>query len=179
MNDVRRARRLTLLGPLLLGLAACGVTDLDSDPEAPIRTSRSEYVLRESGDGATLEARIPYRYENRTDAPICMTHCMGLFSIRLEKLVAGEWRFAWAPAIPECLSRPPITIEPGGSHRDTLTVVHSTDRDAYPRIDADEFEGVYRLAIPAASRLRSPEQCGGRPVPEGQRASNRFRLTRE
>lgn len=165
--------------PILLGtlaLSACGVTDLERDTEAPIQTDRLAYVLREATDEPTLRATIPYRYENRTAASICMTHCGGAFAVALEKRITDEWVWVWSPPLPDCRTRPPITIEPRGAFRDTLRVTHVTREDAGPKIKALDFEGAYRMVIPAASRLSSPGECGGEQVPEQQRISNRFVL---
>lgn len=159
-------------------LSGCGVTDVERDTNAPIQTDRLEYTLRPSDDGRALETEIAYAYENRTNAAICMTHCNGHFSIALEKRRGDDWEAVWSPAIPECLTRPPITIDPGETYRDTLAVTHATPADAGPKIRAAELEGVYRIAIPAVSRLSSPDACGGPQVPERERISNRFVLRR-
>lgn len=108
-----------------------------------------------------------------------MTHCRGAFSVALEKRVAGEWTSVWSPAIPACLSRPPIVIDPGGTFRDTLHVRHAAGDDVAPEIRASDLEGVYRIVIPAASRLSSPERCGDQQLPKEERVSNPFRVRRE
>lgn len=171
-------------GPLtvlvaLIGVSACGVTDVERDTGAPIQTSDREYVLRDTTNGDWLRASIPYRYQNRTQDPICMTHCNGAYFVRLEKRVMDEWVPAWNPVLPLCLSHPPITIQPGATLRDTLLVTHGTREDTRPQIDASDLEGVYRLDVTAASRLSSSDQCGDEQVSKQDRVSNRFVLKRE
>lgn len=176
---MRRLKRVTaaILGLLLT--AACGVTDLERDTEAPVQTSELEYTLSETAGGDALATRIPYRYRNPTDAPLCMSHCQGAFFIGLDRKVGEDsWRRAWSPIVPLCLSETPIRIAPGGTYRDTLRVFHGLRDDLHPKIDADLILGIYRINIVAASRLTGEGQCGTEEVPVDLRVSNPFELKR-
>lgn len=157
----------------LLVVTACGVTDLERDTEAPIQTSRLEYVLREIREGDALATKIPFRYHNQTATAICITHCSGAYGIVLHKLTPSGWRQVWSPVIPACLTKPPITIEPDDSFRDTLQVLHGVRENLHPKLDVGEFEGTYRIDIPAAAH------CGADRLAPENRVSNPFRLERQ
>lgn len=176
---MRRSQRVIAASLGLLLTAACGVTDLERDTEAPVQTSELEYTLQETMNGDALSARIPYRYTNPTDAPLCMSHCQGAFFIGLDRKAGdGSWRRAWSPVIPACLSESPIQIAPGGTYRDTLRVFHALRDDLHPKIDADPILGIYRINIMAASRPTGEGQCGTDEVPVDLRVSNPFELNR-
>lgn len=173
---------VAVLTVALANLPACGITDVERDTEPPVQTSELAYTLRETLDGRALEVEIPYRYENRTDAPICISHCNGAFSWHLEKRIREHlWKSVWSPIVPECLSRPPITIGVGETFRDTLRIVHGLREKVHPKMDVDELEGIYRIDLTNAARFSSssPEFCGGRQLLKEQRISNRFVLRRD
>lgn len=158
----------------LLPLLACGVTDLERDAEAFVQTSELEYTLRETEGGEGLEAEIPFRYDNRSAAPICMDHCNGAYGIGL---VDESGETVWSAIVPLCLSPDPITIEPGETFRDTLHLFHGLEANRLPKIEGGP-EGVYRIDVASASRSASGDGCGGESVPEDERRSNLFRLVR-
>lgn len=157
----------------LFFLACDGMTGFERDGSALVQTSALEYTLRETGDGRALEVAIPFRYENRTDASICLTNCNGAYAVAL---VDGSGEVAWSPVLPQCLS-PAITIEPGETLRDTLEVFHGLEPNLFPKVEEDP-EGVFRLDVVAASRGGSGSSCGGERLPEEERTSNRFELER-
>lgn len=172
-------RRDRAASGVLAGLAAAsllfacdGIADLERDLEPPVQTSALEYTLQETEDGRGLQVEIPFRYENPTDAPICLTNCNGAYAIALVD-EAGE--VAWSPALPECLSAA-ITIDPGETLQDTLDVFHGLDSNSFPKFEGDP-EGVYRLDVVAASRPGAGPACGEQ-LPEDGRTSNRFALER-
>lgn len=158
----------------LLPLLSCGVTDLDRDAEAAVQTSELEYTLRETEGGDGLEAEIPFRYDNRSAASICMNHCDGAYGIAL---VDASGETVWSAIVPQCLSPDPVTIDPGETFRDTLRLFHGLEANHFPKIE-DGPEGVYRIDVASASRSASGDGCGGEPVPEDERRSNRFRLVK-
>lgn len=171
-----RAAAATLLAVALsVSFLACdGVTGFERDGSALVQTSALEYTLRETGDGRALEAAIPFRYENRTAATVCLTNCNGAYAVAL---VDESGEVAWSPVLPQCLS-PAITIEPGETLRDTLEVVHGLEPNLFPKFEGDP-EGIFRLDLVAASRGGAGPSCGGERLPEDERTSNRFELERE
>lgn len=146
-----------------------GVTDLEPDAAVSVRTDAATYTLRETPDGRGLETDIPFRFENGTITAICMAHCRGAFEIGL---VDASGDLVWSPALPACLSSPPIRIPAGETYRDTLAVFHGLDPSRRPRFEGDP-EGTFRVDVVAA------RGCGGEEVPAELRTSNAFELVRE
>lgn len=150
--------------PLLLlaclVLAACS----QADSSAPIRTDQQGY--RFLGDELAIEAV----YTNRTDSTVQVAYSGCAFpTFSLEKREEDGWVPAGAPVCPAVLY-PPIPVEPGGSHRDTLRI----HVEHFP---APDFPGTYRLVyeIRAATEEAGPFE---EMLPTDARVSNAFEILR-
>lgn len=163
---------------------------LDSVPsssasEAPrLRPDRDVYTVR--ADGQVEKVSIPFTYCNwRRDSvyhPTCRPNeGEPTVAIAIEKLVSGEWKTAWAQALPGCLSEP-LIIEPGETFSDTLDVVlHPQDSVPYPLLTPlVDIEGTYRLVWQELLRSYDPERSPfGEPLPLQERGSGTFQLRRQ
>jgi hypothetical protein len=166
----------------LLLLAQCAPdTGRPADPDSPdqfveaavLRTDAPEYRLRRQ-DGI-LEAEIGFTFRNETDRPVYVVNCNRIAPPTLEKLDGGQWVRVWEAAVPLCLS-PPIVIEPGTTHTDTLHFTAGPrGGDIYPQLGVDDPTGTYRLVWHRLVFDYDEDRDGfGEPVPLEQRVSNRF-----
>ena len=142
---------------------------------APMRTSASAYQLRSDSPGLVTE--IPYRFTNRSGAPIYLTNCNGDVSPALQRERGGKWEDAWWPTMNECLS-PPVVIPAGGSYADTLTLmVDSHHKEIYNELASSDGSRRYRLVWhQALASFDGNARPFGERVPIEQRVSNPFVL---
>ena len=183
---------------LLVAAVACGPAG-QPDPEAEadtaagpgmvpsepprLRTAREVYTVR--ADGPIERVAIPFMYHNARDQRLYHPTCRPnggepTVAIGLEKLVEGEWKPAWAQALPQCLSEP-IVIEPRGVFSDTLEVVlHPQDSLHQPLLTPlVEIDGTYRLVWHDLLTSYDPDSYPfGDPLPLWERISGTFRLQR-
>ncbi len=164
-----------LAAGLGLGLiaTACqgGFLGLGGDRNSDFRTDRVRYTLQPAPGG--MEVAIPFTYTNRGGRTIYVANCNRIAPPHLEKKVGDRWVFAWAAAVPECLSEP-ILIADGETHTDTLLVFHG-DPDVYPGFTALPVDGTYRLVWEAAYWSYDPNRYPfGERLPLRLRVSNSF-----
>ena len=130
-------------------------------------------VADEWGMGTTIR----YTYSNRTGAEVSLLNCLGAVPPSLEKLVDGEWEWAWNPILLDCLS-PPVEIPPGEEYRDSLVLWAAHPRqNAAPKFQDPDIHGLYRLRWTTA--YWNYDQDGppwGEPVPVRLVVSNPFWL---
>ena len=135
-----------LLSSLLTGCSLFG--DVFSDEEDPpswedfsLQTEQAVYLVEE---GQLLT--ITYAYVNEGKDAFYPGLCLGIASGVLEKLVDGEWVFAY---VPTCASpgSPPIKVEPGTRYGVTQQYTPSTWDPVRPSSSwkGGDIEGTYRL----------------------------------
>jgi hypothetical protein len=144
------------------------------DIGATFQTDSVGYTLRAGTSG--YEGQIGVVFTNRTPGAVYIVNCGGATQLRLEKLVGGEWKYAWAPYIPLCLS-PPITVAPGETYRTGIRVFGGyAGSKTYPQFEVGDIAGVYRavwLNVLSSYQDRAPF---GEVLPTELRVSNRFTL---
>ncbi len=147
------------------------------DTGAAFQTDSVGYTLRAGASG--YEGRLGVVFTNRTSATVYIVNCGGATQLRLEKLVGGEWKYAWAPYIPMCLS-PPITVAPGDAYRTSVQIFGGYPGSrTYPQFEVADIAGVYRavwLNVLNSYQDRAPF---GEVLPAELRVSNRFTLSLE
>jgi hypothetical protein len=127
-------------------------------------------------DADGLATEIPYVFHNRTGAPVFLVNCNGAFALTLERLEGDQWKVAWGPFLPLCLS-PPIVIEAGARFADTLHVWGSPpNQNSAPSFDVADPSGTYRLVWNAALSSFQDRLPFGEPIPLSYRVSNLFTL---
>ena len=177
---------MKLFGAVLLialtGLAGCAAevsgppkAALHIDGDAPIVMDSTEYTLRRTSTG--WEGRLGYTIRNTTNDTISVLNCNGSYALVLEKRVDDDWKPAWAPILPECLS-PPIEIPPHSDFVDELHLMAGlSGSNLYPQFTIDP-PGIYRLFITSAYRdYTSP--TWGEPSPMEAYLSHEFRIETE
>ena len=112
------------------------------DAGAPIRTDRSVYRLRMTGDASVAEVRFEYR--NGTNRTVEVPSCQGAHPPVLEKFEDGEWVVALSYPVLLCLA-PPLRIGVGKTHRSTFTIRVFHRPNMYPQFEVEEIAGTYRL----------------------------------
>lgn len=149
---------------------------LTRDSGPPIQTEDLIYKLEEDSRGWSVN--IDYTYQNRTGGTVYIVNCNGSFALRLERFEEGEWRFAWGPVLPQCLS-PAITIAPGGTYGATLRVWGAPPETRMaPQFTDDDPAGLYRIVwIDALSSFQDRLPFGEQ-LAFDHRVSNQFNLTR-
>jgi hypothetical protein len=141
---------------------------------ALFRTDSVAYTLRARNNGH--EARIGVTFTNRTSDTTYFVNCNGAVGVSLEKLVEGNWRNAWSPVMPACLS-PPIAVAPGATRSMPIEVFGGfPGSNAYPQFVVAEIPGIYRAVWNSAVTDYQSELPFGAPLPLAQRISNRFTL---
>jgi hypothetical protein len=136
----------------------------------------TEHELRRSGEG--WAGTIPYRYTNRSGAPVYLVNCNGDVSPGMQRLVHGTWSDWWIPATNLCLS-PAVVIPPAATYSDTLHVmIAPSDGIFLPELVAGGDTTRYRLIWhQALSSFDASARPFGPAVPIEHRASNAFVLT--
>jgi hypothetical protein len=139
--------KLGALPALALALGvACRTLPRGGHPAgARLRADSARYTVR--FDGAHYRAAIGYRYENRTAAPVSMTHCHAPRPPALEREVApGRWVALYDPMLLMCRSVPHFTVPAGGTYRGVVDLlVAPRGAHAGPRLAVDSVAGTYRL----------------------------------
>ncbi len=136
-------RRSALACALSVLLSCAGPFAPDPETGPPFVTSESTYVLRPTQDGVTVD--IAFKFVNRTGAAIFVLNCNRITSLHLEQGVGGVWTFAWAGAVPDCLS-PPIELRVGDVFSDTLHVfAGDPSGPVEPKFEVHPVTGRYRL----------------------------------
>lgn len=162
----------TAVGPA----EASSETALTRDASPLFQTDSLGYTLRNGSLG--YEASVTVIYTNRTASPTSFVNCDGGTNYTFEKLVSGQWAFAWSPGIAACLS-PPIVVLPGATHTFILSVFGGyPDCRCAPQFAVTDISGVYRAVW--GSGFNADDGSGGMtggPVPLEARISNRFTLT--
>lgn len=177
MAITSRALR-TILG-LILALAACDTFTEPGDEFGPvIQTDSLEYHLIPRWGG--LRVDIPYTFENRTGRRVFLVNCNSTFNILLQREQDGEWKNAWSPLLPSCLS-PPIVIEANATFADILRVWGAPPDSTNwgPNFDVADPSGVYRIVWGTGLwSFQSDTLPFGPQIPLKWRVSNRFTLRR-
>jgi hypothetical protein len=182
VRAVAAARRLAGLGAAAV-LVACGgdasptETDgpLERDASAAFQTDSMSYGLVRTTQ--EYQGRVEMQYTNRRNDTVYVANCGGATAVKLERLVAGQWRTAFEPPVFNCFSQP-IVIAPGTTRRFTLLIGAGVQGSAVePRWPYADVEGTYRVVwgqfLTTYREDRSPK---GDALPLDQRLSNRFRL---
>lgn len=170
-------RTLPVAATLTLLLACSSPASVDRDPTPLLQTEALSYPLERTKLG--YRATIPWTFRNETGAPVYLAHCDGDVRPLLEMDRDGMWFPAWEPYRDPCAS-PPIVIQPGAIHADTLELFGAPPQsNVMPIFVFPEIEGVYRMVWPRA--YATYDTLAGVPgalLPLEQRVSNRFVLVR-
>ncbi len=146
-----------------------------SAPAVLFQTDSAAYTLRAGEVG--YQGRIGVRFTNRTEGAAYVVNCNGSTAVSLEKLVDGQWRAVWFPALAGCLDRP-IIVPPRGTHDLIIDVFGGyADGNAFPRFAVADVAGVYRAVWDDVLRSYQDRLPFGDPLPLEQRLSNQFTLT--
>jgi hypothetical protein len=141
---------------------------------ALFRTDSVAYTLRARDNG--YEAVIGVSFTNRTSDTTYFVNCNGAVGVSLEKLMEGNWRNAWSPVLPACLS-PPIVVAPGATRSLPIRVFGGfPGSNVHPQFAVAEISGVYRAVWNSAVTHYQSQLPFGEPLPLAQRISNRFTL---
>ena len=158
-------------------LPACDAAQaqITRDIGALFQTDSLRYTLRATSWG--FDGEIGVTFTNRTSGTVYIVNCKGATGVFLEKHLAGQWRYVWAPPIQLCLSRP-ITVVPGATYRTHVRLVGgSPESFLAPKFSTSEIAGEYRAVWgQVLSSYLSDSAPFGVQLPIGQRVSNRFRL---
>lgn len=171
------SRKGLLLSGTIAWLACYATTGL-SDDERLLQTESFVYDLQPDWIG--LRTEIPYTFINRTGRTIYLVNCNGVFSRYLERENEGEWKIAWSPLIPSCLSSP-IAIEENAVFHDTLHVWGAPPDSVNqgPNFDLADPTGVYRIVWGTGlTSFDAYAQPFGPLIKLDWRVSNRFTLRR-
>lgn len=156
--------------------ASLVIVQRSADPVRPtlFRTDSVAYTLRARDNG--YAAVIGVTFTNRTSDTTYFVNCNGSVGVSLEKLIEGNWRNAWSPVLPACLSSP-ITVAPGATRRMPIEVFGGfPGSNTYPQFAVAEISGVYRAVWNSAVTRYQNHLPFGEPLPLAQRTSNRFTL---
>lgn len=156
--------------------ASLVIVERSADPamSALFRTDSVAYTLRERDNGYV--ARIGVTFTNSTSDTTYFVNCNGAVGVGLEKLVEGNWRNAWSPVLPACLS-PPIAVAPGATRSMPIELFSGLPgSNAYPQFAVAEITGIYRAVWNSAVTRYQNQLPFGEPLPLAQRISNRFTL---
>ena len=124
------------------------------------------------------EVQIPYSFTNRTGSKVYLENCRGLFDIRLQTKVNGEWAGTWGPALPDCLSAP-IVIEPDEVYETILDLVGCTSGGScapvldLTRVTSAPARIMWGTGLSSYDADRPPF---GKLIPLEERVSNSFTL---
>lgn len=93
---------------------------------------------------------------------------------KLEKLVDGQWVFAWAPAVCLLDERPPVRLKPGRAFRDTAIAYQVGPHP--PRFAVQPVPGTYRAVYYVARKPAPGLGASSSPalLPVSARTSNPF-----
>jgi hypothetical protein len=156
--------------------ASLVIVERTADPamSALFRTDSVAYTLRARDNG--YAAVIGVKFTNRTSDTTYFTNCNGAVGVSLEKLTDGNWRNAWSPVMPACLS-PPIAVAPGATRMMPIELFAGfPGGTAYPQFAVAEITGIYRAVWNSAVTRYQNQLPFGEPLPLAQRISNRFTL---
>lgn len=162
-----------------LFLGGCELLELtESDPveigHALIQTSKEVYTVERSEHA--LEVVIPITFENRTGQTTYINTCKIPSPPALQKWIKGQWRTVYSAIVLLCLG-PPVVIDAGETYRYTFRMHASLRPNTYPKFEAEEVEGTYRLIW----GIHTSYENGGPAdslLPLEKRVSNTFRLVR-
>lgn len=172
------AARLPVLGACIaLPVLAVGCDSPLSVSDPLLVTDEPSYVVR--FDGLGWGAEIPYTFTNRTGASVYLVNCNGSFGLLLERWEDGQWKTAWSPVMPDCLS-PPIVIADGQTFPSTVHMwgaVPGTNH--YPQLDGGNPGGTYRIVWINALSSFQDHLPFGEQIAREYRVSNAFELVVE
>lgn len=148
---------------------------LERDASAAFQTDSMSYGLVRTTQ--EYQGRVEMQYTNQRRDTVYVVNCGGATAVRLERLVAGQWRSAYEPPVLNCFSQP-IVVAPGASRRFTLLIGAGVAGSAVePRWPYADVDGTYRIVWGQfLSSYREDRQPRGETLPLDQRLSNRFRL---
>lgn len=156
--------------------ASLVIVERAADPvmSALFRTDSVAYTLRARDNG--FETRIGVTFTNRTSDTTYFVNCNGSVGVSLEKMIDGNWRNAWSPVMPACLS-PPIAVAPGATRSMPIELFAGfAGSNVYPQFAVAEISGIYRAVWNSAVTGYQSQLPFGEPLPLAQRTSNRFTL---
>ncbi len=168
----------TLVVSITFGLLGCDAATGIRDDERLLQTESLVYELQPDWIG--LRTEIPYTFTNRTGRTIYLVNCNGVFSAHLERENEGEWKIAWSPVIPLCLSSP-IVIDQNTVFHDTLHIWGAPPDSIHhgPNFDLADPSGVYRIVWSTGlTSFDANAQPFGPMIKLDWRVSNRFTLQR-
>jgi hypothetical protein len=159
------------------GAVVAIITPPPRDAAALFQTDSLSYTLRDVGSG--YQGFVGIRFTNLTGATAYFVNCGGATSIHFEKLEGTQWRAAWSPAMPLCLS-PAITVAPGATYDSQLWVFGAhPNTNTEPTFQVSYIPGIYRIVWRDALSSYQDRLPFGTQLPFEQRISNRFALTVE
>lgn len=185
LSVTRAALFMSLAAVLACGQAPTDASDmggvpgagLERDGDALFQTDSLSYTVVSGDNGYWVH--IATTFTNRTGHDVYFANCNNQTGLKLEKLEDGEWRTAWSPMLPLCLSAP-ILVEPGSTYDMDVGVFGGyPDNNKYPKFLVDEVDGVYRIVWDAAYSFYEKDGESNEELPLGQRVSNRFVMTVE
>jgi len=175
-------RRLLGAGLSVLALACGGDAaptendgPLERDVNAAFQTDSLTHGLVRTAQ--EYQGRVEMQYTNRRNDTVYVANCGGATAVKLERLVAGQWRSAYEPPVFNCFSQP-IVVAPGAARRFTLLIGAGVPGSPVePRWPFTDVDGTYRIVWGQfLSSYREDRQPRGETLPLDQRLSNRFRL---
>ncbi len=140
-----------------------------------LQTDTDSFTLS-LADGPYYRADIPYRFTNRTGAPVYVVNCNGDVSPSLDRYDDDRWSLAWSPEMNGCLSLP-IVIESGASYADTLRFAAGIDGNlSFNQIEWSRDSATFRLNWVQALSSFADTLPFGPQIPLEHRVSNPFTL---
>lgn len=170
----RCSARRAALALAVVALAACeSPTSPGIEADPLLQTASGEYAFV-SAPGGARELTVPYTFTNRTDGPVSIGNCQGVFSHGLERRTPDGWLRSWSATVLLCHSDP-ILIRPGESWLGEV-VVRAVPTAAVSGAElplAAELDGTYRLVwdLPL-----SHGPAGEQVLDKALRVSNAFRV---
>jgi hypothetical protein len=161
----------------LLAVAAVAACESPTSPgiqaEPLLQTASGEYTFVAAPDGGR-ELAVPYTFTNRTEHPVSLGNCQGVFSHGLERQTPEGWLRSWSATVILCHSDP-IRIAPGDSWAGEVVVraVPSAALSGAELPLAQDLDGTYRLVwdLPV-----SQGPAGEQVLDKELRVSNPFRV---
>ena len=146
----------------------------ERDLDALFQTDSLSYTLSENG---FYTAKIGIEFTNRTATTLYIANCNRQSAVHLEKLVNGEWKWAWTAIIPSCASRP-IVVEPNATYQPAvLFYAGMAGTNVGSQFEVYPIDGVYRFVWTTSPAVTVVETFSTENlVPHAQRVSNRFAL---
>jgi hypothetical protein len=170
MSPTFKLAFLSGLGSLAISLACRASTDVSPTAQPSITTDSTLYVVNATGNSKWTA--VAFTYTNRTGRTVSTGYCHAPPPPALDKLVGGEWVFAYKPVELACYSGqfkiPNDSVYRGALSFRFTDLVRATSA---ARI-GDSVQGAYRLRL---SLVRT-EDIGKKNMHRVEAVSNTFRI---